>query len=95
MCGDGKAILSSYDEYTTFTYNDRIITFLTGKNLIEYTQIKEWDQGYLVVMCRTKTEPEKEQEDYIDLIPILDSLYINSTKFLEPIKEVEISYARK
>jgi hypothetical protein len=92
MCGDGKAILSSYDEYTTFTYNDRIITFLTGKNLLKYTQVKEWDKGYLVVMCRTKTEPEKEQEDYIDLIPILDNLYINSVQFLEPIKEVEISY---
>jgi hypothetical protein len=65
---------------------------LTGKNLLKYTQVKEWDKGYLVVMCRTKTEPEKEQEDYIDLIPILDNLYINSVQFLEPIKEVEISY---
>jgi hypothetical protein len=90
--GSGKAILSSFGEYTTFTYNDRTITFLTGKNLYQYTEIKEWDHGYLVVMCRTKSNPEDEREDYIDLIPILENLCIDPERFLKPIKEVEIFY---
>lgn len=90
--GDGKAILSSFGEYTTFTYNDRTITFLTGKNLDRYTKIKEWDQGYIVVMCKTKSDLAHEQEDYIDLIPILENLCIEPERFLKPIREVEICY---
>jgi hypothetical protein len=89
---DNRAILSSYDEYTTFTYNDRTITFLTGKNLYRYTSVKEWDDGYIVVMCKTKSRPTIEQEDYIDLIPILENLLIEPKSFLKPIKEVEICY---
>lgn len=87
---DNTALLSSYGEYTTFSFNDRTITFLTGKNLDRYTQIKEWDKGYLVVMCKTKSDPAVEQEDYIDLVPILENLYINPESFLEPIKGVVI-----
>ena len=34
-----------------------------------------------------------EVEEYIDLIPILDKLYYDVDKFLEPIKEVKIDYA--
>ncbi len=89
----GTAVLSSYGEYTTFSFNDRTITFLTGKNLDRYTKIKEWDRGYLVVMCKTKSHPTVEQEDYIDLVPILENLYINPDSFLGPIKEVAINYA--
>ncbi len=87
------AQLSSYGEYTTFTFYDRTITFFTGKNLDRYTKIKEWDKGYIVVMCKTKTHPAVEQEDYIDLVPILENLYIDPETFLKPIKEVEIIYA--
>jgi hypothetical protein len=90
--GNGKAILSSCGEYSTFTYNDKTITFLTSKNLYQYTKIKEWDNGYIVVMCRTKSNPKEEREDYIDLIPILENLYIDPVRFLKPIKEVEIFY---
>lgn len=92
---DVAAILSSYGEYTTFTFKDRTITFFTGKNLERYTKIKEWDCGYIVVMCRTKSNPAIEQEDYIDLVPILENLYIDPYRFLSPIKEVAISYARE
>jgi hypothetical protein len=35
-------------------------------------------------------EPE---EEYIDLKPILDGLYIDSAAFLKPIKSVRIAYA--
>ena len=41
-------------------------------------------------MCKTKKEPVTEQEDYIDLLPILENLYIDADEFLNPIKEVEI-----
>ena len=35
---------------------------------------------------------DKLEEDYIDLLPILDNLYIESAEFLAPIKKVEVSY---
>ena len=34
-----------------------------------------------------------EVEDYIDLIPILESLYYNVEEFLKPIRKVRIDYA--
>ena len=34
-----------------------------------------------------------EVEEYIDLVPILENLYYDVDKFLEPIKEVRIEYA--
>lgn len=35
---------------------------------------------------------ENEIEEYIDLTPILDGLFMNKKKFLSPIKEVRIEY---
>ena len=43
-------------------------------------------------MCLNKSNPDLEEEDYIDLLPILDNLYIDANKFLDPIEEVEIQY---
>ena len=37
----GIAFLSSYDVYTTFTYNDRTITFMTGKKLDKYIRVNK------------------------------------------------------
>lgn len=85
------AFLSSRGEYSFFSFHDRIITFLTGKRLEKYTKILEWDNGYLVVLCKNKNE-EKLEEDYIDLLPILINLYIEPDEFLSPIKEVKINY---
>ena len=85
------AFLSNNGEYTFFKFRDRVITFLTGKRLEKYTKILEWDNGYIVVLCKNKNE-NKLEEYYIDLLPILDNLYIEPNKFLAPIKEVEISY---
>lgn len=85
------AFLSNKGEYTFFRFRDRVITFLTGKRLERYTKILEWDNGYIVVLCKNKNE-ENLEEDYIDLLPILDNLYIESDKFLKPIKEVELGY---
>ena len=55
----------------------------------KYTAIKEWDNGYLVVMAKYKHNQESEEE-YIDLIPILEDLYILPEEFLKSIKEVKI-----
>lgn len=86
------ALLSNKGEYSIFQFQNRIIKFLTGNNLDRYTEIVEWDHGYIVVMCKTKSDPDIEEEDYIDLIPILDNLYIDSDTFLNPIKNVEVHY---
>ena len=68
-----------------------MITFFTGKRLEKYKKILEWDNGYIVVLCKNKNE-DKLEEDYIDLLPILGNLYIEPEEFLAPIKEVEVRY---
>lgn len=35
---------------------------------------------------------EKPEEEYIDLIPILENLYFDANDFLKPIEKVRISY---
>jgi hypothetical protein len=45
---------------------------------------KENDYGYLVVMAKYKDLDEIEE--YIDLVPILEKLYYDVDKFLQPIK---------
>ena len=87
-----KAYLSNIGEYTAFTLGGRTLTFLTSKSLERYTSIKEWDNGYLVVMAKYSTRPT-EEEEYIDLIPILENLYMNAEAFLNPIRQVEVRYA--
>lgn len=83
------AILSNKDNYTIFKYGDYVIRFKAPYSLERYTAVKEWDHGYLVVMAKYKHNDESEEE-YIDLIPILEKLYISPEIFLKPIKEVKI-----
>lgn len=87
------AILSNQKVFTSFSYNDLTIRFRTSEQLERYTKILEWDKGYLVVMAQYKNHPEKEEKEYIDLIPILDNLYIDADQFLAPISEVKIENA--
>jgi hypothetical protein len=35
----------------------------------------------------------KEEEEYIDLVPILENLQMDVSAFLKPIERVEVSYA--
>ena len=49
------------------------------------------DHGYIVVL--SKNYNREQEEDYIDLIPILKNLLIEPNAFLEPIKEVKVRYA--
>ncbi len=86
-----EAILTSDQRYTIFKYGEYIIRFKAPYSLEKYTQVKEWDHGYLVVMAKYGHN-EKEEEEYIDLIPILESLYFDADTFLKPIEKVRISY---
>jgi len=40
-------------------------------------------------MAKYKMRPE-EEEEYIDLIPILENLYMDPESFLKPIQSVEV-----
>lgn len=84
------AILSHKGKLTIFRFGDQNIRFQTSEKLERYTMIKEWDNGYIVVMA--KYQGHDEEEEYIDLIPILENLFIDSESFLKPIKKVIISY---
>jgi len=85
------AVLSSFDNYTTFSFGGTTLTFRTCNNLDRYTKIKLWDNGYLEVIAKYKNRKD-EVEEYIDLDPILDNLYMNKDSFLKPIKKVRIEY---
>lgn len=82
------AILSNQNNMTSFRCGDYNIRFRTPSILKEYTRIKEWDNGYLVVMA--DYEGIGIVEEYIDLIPILRNLHINPGKFLNSIQNVTI-----
>ena len=85
------AFLSSKEGFTSFAYNGKVIRFRTPSVLEYYTDIIEWDHGYLVVMAKYKGLPA--EEEYIDLVPILKNLYIDPDAFLAPIKKVSLQYA--
>lgn len=83
-----QAILSNQGNMTSFRYGNCNIRFRTPSILKKYTEIKEWDNGYLVVMA--DYEGIGITEEYIDLIPILSNLYIDPTTFLKDIDSVKI-----
>lgn len=86
------AILSSFDKYTTFSFGGKTLTFRTCNGLEKYTKILLWDNGYIEVMAKYKHK-DKEIDEYIDLTPVLEGLYMDKEKFLAPIKKVKIEYA--
>ena len=88
---DGTAVLSSFDKYTTFSYAGKTLTFRTCDGLERYTKILRWEKGYIEVLAKYK-QRDQEIEEYIDLIPVLQGLYMDANAFLEPIKDVRIEY---
>ena len=84
------ALLSNDGDMTSFRYGNNNIRFRSPKCLKRYTEVKEGDKGYIVVMA--DYEGLGETEEYIDLLPILKNLYINPETFLKPIKSVKIDY---
>lgn len=87
-----EAILSSAEGFTAFSFGGYHIRFRAPYCLERYVDVVSWDDGYLVVMAKYSHNAEPEEE-YIDLKPILDGLYIDSAVFLKPIKKVRIAYA--
>ena len=87
-----RAYLSNDKDMIKFQYGEKIIRFRGPYSLERFTSVKEWDNGYLVVMAKYKEMPEVEE--YIDLIPILKDLYIDVVHFLKPIKEVRLAYGQ-
>lgn len=88
----GCAFLSNKGRFTIFRHGSYTIRFRAPYSLEKYTDIKEWDDGYLVVMAKYNHREESEEE-YIDLVPILENLYIEPGDFLKSIKEVRIENA--
>lgn len=86
-----KAYLSNEKDMIKFQYGEKVIRFRGPYSLERFTSVKEWDDGYLVVMAKYRHNKESEEE-YIDLIPILKNLYIEPASFLKPIKEVRLAY---
>lgn len=91
MTNTEKAYLSNDKDMIKFQYGKKIIRFRGPYSLENFTEIKEWDEGYLVVMAKYRHN-QKSEEEYIDLVPILESLYIDASQFLKPIKEVRLAY---
>lgn len=89
---DHEAILSSGGGFTAFSFGGYNIRFKAPYSLERYVDVVRWDDGYLVVLAKYSHNAEPEEE-YIDLKPILASLYIDSATFLKPIKNVRIAYA--
>lgn len=87
QCG-GEAVLSNQHDMTSFRYGDYNIRFRSPSILKRYTEVKEWDNGYLVVTA--DYDGLGLTEEYIDLIPILKNLYIDPDTFLKNIETVKV-----
>ena len=85
------AILSSKNQYTIFRFQKDIFRFKSPYSLEYYSEIKEWDHGYIVVMTKYLHD-QKLIEEYIDLVPVLENLYYDADEYLDQIKEVKIQY---
>lgn len=88
MNAPDTAILSSKGGFTTFSFAGNTVKFLTPK-LVRYTRVMKWDDGYLEVGA---DYGKGEVEEYIDLDPILEDLYLNPREFLSAISNVEVRY---
>ena len=86
---EDTAVLSSYDKYTTFSFAGKTLTFRTCDGLEKYIKVLTWDDGYIEVLAKYRQRDEAVEE-YIDLEPVLDGLFMNKAAFLNPIKNVRI-----
>lgn len=85
-----KALLSNDGCYTIFRYGNQRLKIIAPYSLEYYTDVREWDKGYIVVMAKYKHNKEP-QEEYIDLIPVFEALMLNKND-LEKIDTVEVCY---
>ena len=92
MSGCKEALLSSQGSMTSFATDDYVIRFRTSDHLVRYEAVTKWDAGYIECLA-TYDNPLVTEEEYIDLVPILENLYFNPEEFLEGIERVRIDYA--
>ena len=86
-----EATLSSVGDMTVFSFGNHVIRFKTSPHLERYTGIREWDNGYIV--CTAKYDNNnQDEEEYIDLVPILRNLYMDPETVLRPIQKVRVKY---
>lgn len=85
-----NAILSNKDGFTVFSVGDTRLRFRAPRSLEHYVRVKQWDDGYLVVDAKYSHLSDPE-EDYIDLVPILEDLHIDPKVFFSGIQDVEVS----
>lgn len=78
--------------FTVFECGGKRIRFRCPYSLEQIVRIKEWDKGYLVVDAK-HAHNDAPEEEYIDLVPVLQNLYIDPDSFLSPIKEVRLANA--
>ena len=90
MASAHEAILSNDGAYSVFSFDGAVIRFQAPYSLERYTEVKKWDDGYLVVLAKYSHNAEPEEE-YIDLKPVLIDKGIDPVTFLEPIKTVRIA----
>ena len=86
---DGIAQLSSKGEMSCFSFGGRNIRFRTSPRLSRYREVLSWDKGFIEVLAQYG---DKVEEEYIDLVSILENLYIDPKSYLASIKKVEVSY---
>lgn len=91
MSGEHEATLSSNGSMTSFSFGPHTIRFRTSRHLKRYLDVSQWDNGYIVCTAQYDNSDESEEE-YIDLVPILDNLYFDPEEFLHPIEKVRVCY---
>ena len=85
------AILSSCGNMTSFTVDDRVIRFRTSDHLVRYEKVTKWENGYIECLA-TYDNPPTTEEEYIDLVPILENLRIPPEDFFGNVQSVQIKY---
>lgn len=87
------AYLSCGGGYSYFKYKNRTLKFRISDRVLKLLSVKEWDPEYGYLVVDVLHDNRGAVEDYIDLLPMLDNLYIDAGNFLKDIKRVEVEYA--
>ncbi len=88
---DKVAYLSNQNDYTVFRFGEKRLKFRAPYSLQRYTEVKSWDNGFIVAMAKY-AHNEQPIEEYIDLHPILSDLRMDAKGFLSPISNVKVCY---
>lgn len=86
-----NALLSNNGGFTVFSHGGTTLRFRAPHSLERYVRVKQWDDGYLVVDAKY-AHLSNPEEEYIDLVPILEDLYIDPEEFLSSVDGVEVSH---